>query len=129
MKNGLYAGAVAGIIAGIVGIIFGAIGIAIGLFQAGSVPMANLVAAMIVLTIIFGAIWGAIYSKFYDSIPGVGTMKGLYFGLLLWLIKDVMGGLYIAFTNGNINIPVGLIWIGIFTQAVFGSVLGKLYKK
>jgi len=128
-QKAMIAGAVAGVVGGIVAVIFGAIGLSIGLYQAGPVPMANIATAMIVLTIIFGAIFGAVYSRFYDSIPGVGILKGLYFGLLIWLIKDIMNGLYIAFTTANVNYTIGSIWIGIFLHPVFGSLLGALYKK
>ena len=128
-QKAVIAGAVAGVVGGIVAVIFGAIGLSIGLYQAGPVPMANIVAAIIVLTIIFGAIFGAIYSKLYDSLPGVGILKGLYFGLLLLLIKDVLNGLYIVFATANVNYVIGSIWIGIFLHPVFGSVLGALYRK
>jgi hypothetical protein len=128
MKSGVAAGAIAGLVGGIVGDIVGAIGYYAGLFEMESANIAYSAVIGIVLTIIFGTIFGAIYSRFHDQIPGIGVSKGLYFGLMIWLIKDIAAGAYIGFVEGVI--PTA-IWLqsGFFMWITYGPLLGALYKK
>lgn len=87
------------------------------------------VAFMIVLGIIFGTVFGAIYSRFHDLIPGKGISKGLYFGLMIWFIKDIAAGAYTALTMGQVATGIGLIVVGFFMWIAYGPVLAALYKK
>ena len=129
MKSGVIAGATAGLVGGIVGDIVGAIGYYAGLFEMGSVDIAYASVIAIVLTIIFGAIFGAIYSRFHDQIPGIGVSKGLYFGLMIWFIKDIAAGACVGFVEGVIPSAIWLIFIGFFMWITYGPLLGALYKK
>ena len=129
MRSGVVVGAVAGVVGGIVGVIFAAVGTSIGLLEAPAGPIVEVVAAMIVLTIIFGAIWGAVYSKFHDLVPGMGVSKGLYFGLLIWLIKDIGAGAYLAFVDRIVPIAIGFVFLGFFMLISYGAVLGVLFRK
>ena len=128
MKSGIVAGAIAGIVAGIVGSIFGFIGSMIGLFPLPADPMMAIITS-IILSIIFGAIFGMLYEKLYDSCPGEGLMKGLYAGLIIWLIKDIAAGAYVGFVDGYTEIMVSLIFVGFFMWIAYGALLGMLYKK
>lgn len=141
-----YAGAIAGFIAGIVSIIFYYVGGMIGVYSLGAenirlaiirfvatrilgIPLdATLAVFTIIITIIFGAIFGVIYSKFYNSIPGQDIKKGLYFGLMIWLIKDIAGGTYVALMGG-ITFATELIFVGFFMWIVYGPIICKLYTK
>ena len=141
-----YAGAIAGFIAGIVSIIFYYVGGMIGLYSLGAenirlaiirfvatrilgIPLdATLAVFTIIITIIFGAIFGIIYSKFYNSIPGQDIKKGLYFGVMIWFIKDIAGGTYVALMGG-ITFATELIFVGFFMWIVYGPIIGKLYTK
>ena len=124
--KGIYAGAIAGIVGGIVGVIFGYIGSAMKLFPVTD-PLTSPV-GMIVLTIIFGAIFGRLYSKFRDPIPGSGPMKGINFGLMIWLIKDIAAGAYLAVTMLHVVDAIALIFIGFFMWIAYGYVLERLRK-
>ncbi len=95
----------------------------IGLFEMPAGDMITISATMIILTIIFGAIFGEIFAKFF------GKMKGINFGLLIWLIKDIAAGAYIALIDNLVSAAIGLIFIGFFMWIVYGYVLGMLYKK
>ena len=111
------------------GFVFGAIGSSIGLYKSPPVPIANIVATMIVLAMILGAVFGAIYLKFYDLVPGKGVSKGLYFGLMIWLIKNIAGGADEALLFLEIPSAIRLIFVGFFLWVTYGFVLGALYKK
>jgi hypothetical protein len=129
MKSGVGAGAVAGVVGGIVGVVFGLIGTSIKLIDAPPGSIMNVTATMIVLTIIFGAIFGWMYSRFCDLVPGKGISKGLYFGLMIWLVKDIAAGAYIALVDMATSIAIGLIYLGFFMWIAYGYVLSALYKK
>jgi hypothetical protein len=55
------------------------------------------ISANVSLGFIWSIIFGLLYSKYYESTPGKGTMKGLYFGLIIWTVKDIAAGSYTAF--------------------------------
>ncbi|WP_455369966.1 hypothetical protein [[Eubacterium] cellulosolvens] len=146
MKSVYAAGAIAGLVGGIVGVIFYIIGGMLGLIPVGpeniilltirfiatrilGLPVDAVLAVInIIVTIIFGAIFGMIYSKFYDSIPGKDITKGLYFGLMIWFIKDIAAGVYVALMGG-ISFAIQLIFVGFFMWIVYGPIISKLYTK
>jgi uncharacterized membrane protein YagU involved in acid resistance len=81
-----------------------------------------------IVAIIFGAIFGRIYEMVQRSIPGKGSMKGLNFGLLIWLICDIAAGAYVGLVINEVSTAIGLISFGFFTWIVYGYILGTLYK-
>jgi hypothetical protein len=129
MKSGPAAGAIGGLAAGIAGNIFFNVGVMIGILSppAGGDPMTTMV-IVIVAAIIFGAIFGAIYAKMYDCVWGTGIMKGVYAGLIIWLIKDIAAGTFV-YIMGVPPITTSLIWNGFFMWVAWGLVIGYLYKK
>ena len=86
------------------------------------------------LTVIF---FGLLYKRIYNLIPGKGIIKGLFFGLLIWFIKDIAAGAYLIFsgtvTAGGlfewVTAGVNLIVMGLNMWIIYGLVLGYLYKK
>jgi len=129
LKSVIAAGAIAGLVGGIVGVIFAVIGVSAGLMPSppGSTSTAGLM--IVVLAIIWGAIFIMIYQRFYDGIPGKDTMKGVYFGLMLWLVKDIAAASFIGLIDMTTRIAVGLIYTGFFMWISYGYVLSTLYKK
>lgn len=85
--------------------------------------------AHLALDIFWGMIGGAAYSYLHNMIPGKGVVKGLYFGLSIWVIKDIAAGSYLALTMNEVNSAMLLISGGFFMWIVYGPVLGYLYKK
>jgi hypothetical protein len=125
MKNSIVAGAVAGLVGSIVAIIFGVILCFVGWCP---MPTSQSSVVMIIISIIFGAIFGRIYEMVQRSIPGKGSMKGLNFGLLIWLICDIAAGAYVGLVINEVSTAIGLISFGFFTWIVYGYILGTLYK-
>jgi len=83
---------------------------------------------MMVIAIVLSAIFGILYSMLYDCIPGKAIVKGLYAGLILWLVKDIASGLYLAFLDWEFSYAISTIFIGFFSWIAYGCVLGALYK-
>lgn len=128
MKSGPAVGAIGGLAGGIAGTIFYPVGTMIGLLPPSQADPMMVIIKTIVTTIIFGIIFGVIYSRLFDCVPGQGVMKGLYFGLMIWLIKDITAGTYV-YNMGFPIITTTLVWVGFFMWVVYGLVIGYLYKK
>jgi len=88
----------------------------------------------IMLTMVFGIFlmffWIFLYKLFYLSLPGKGWKKGLYFGIIIGLIKSVPE----AFNQWMvINYPTPLILIQLFNTfigiLIFGTLLGFFFSK
>lgn len=127
MKNAVAAEGVAGVVGAVVGVITAFVTRSIGPSAPFPIPMMYGVAFMIVPgIIIFGAVFGAIYSRFHDLIPGKGISKGLYFGLMIWFIKDIGAGAYTALTMEQAASGIGLIVVGFFMWIAYGQVLPAL---
>jgi hypothetical protein len=137
MKNAILAGAIAGAVADIAVIasayVFGSIGVFEppgGSMEIWTISMwALLGVAHLSLDIFWGMIGGGAYSFLYDMIPGKDAMKGLTFGISIWVIKDVAAGSYLALTMAEVNSAIMLIIGGFVMWIVYGLVLGYLYKK
>jgi len=87
------------------------------------------------VNLIWGAVFGAIFAKVYNLVPGKRVLKGLYYGLIMFLITTFLVGswciLYPIFHNdwAIATIHVGTFWItGFFGFTALGLVLGYLYK-
>jgi hypothetical protein len=137
MKNATLAGAIAGVVSAPAlvasAIVFGNMGVFVP--PGGSMEIWTpsmwilLILSHLSLDIFWGMIGGAAYSYLYDMIPGKNVMKGLYFGLSIWVIKDVAAGSYLALTMNEANPAIILIITGFFMWIVYGPVIGYLYKK
>jgi hypothetical protein len=88
-----------------------------------------IVLALFSLSVIWGIFFGVIYGRFFDNIPGKGVMKGLVYGILVWITKDVAAGSYVALIFMAAQISINLIIAGFFMWIVYGLILGYLYKK
>ena len=136
MKSSILAGAIAGSIMGIVNFVLGYMLSIIGVTEplGGSWEIAQsllmlIVLALFSLSVIWGIFFGVIYGRFFDNIPGKGIMKGLVYGILVWIAKDVAAGSYVALIFMATSISINLILVGFFMWIVYGLVLGYLYKK
>jgi len=144
MKSRIYAGAIAGVITGLLSGTIMNIGLLIGLYGVPSgailsTPLEKVIVLFVgwvVLTVILGSCFGLVFSKAYDIIPGKGMRKGLFFGLLIWFIKDIAAGAYLILVGslGPLNLQwvaagVNLVVLGFYMWPIYGLVLGALYKK
>ena len=139
MKNDAISSKV--VLAGIIAGIMGAISLALSRIMASilELPVAlpgfmnfdfmmNYLLAEIGMTSIFGVLFAIMYSKTYDRIPGTGILKGLVFGLVIWLFSNINVASYL-WIYWNYLTAIHYIYAGFFTLAPFGLVLGALYKK
>jgi len=82
---------------------------------------------VIIAGIIGGLILGAIYGKLLERIPGgSAVMKGIVFGLILWLIASVLGGLGDLSSYG-LEYYLTNVGTGFVGALVFGYLLGYFY--
>lgn len=136
MKNPILAGIIAGIVMGPLAIIIGNITVnQLGLIEPpggkeiwGPSMFMLLGLAHISLGLIWGSIFGVIYASIFNIIPSKGVIKGLYFGLMIWLIKDVCAGSYTALILVQFQTAINLIYYGFSMWVIYGLVLGYLYK-
>ena len=129
MKNVILAGTIAGLISGITCAILGYVVTSMRIYEFTPGSLIEVTVSMAVLTVIFGVIFSLIYARFYSLIPGEAVKKGLYFGLMIWLIKDITGGAYITFVAKQPGIGIDFLVGGIYIWVIYGLVLGYLYKK
>jgi len=136
MKSGIRAGAIAGVVAGIVGVVCSAIFSNLGIIEVIVSPeiwdfslMVLFSIAFTTLALIWGLIFGGIYTIVHDSIPRKGVIKGLLFGLIIWVIKDISAGSFLYLVNLEYSSAIRLIVIGLPMWITYGLVLGYLYKK
>jgi len=135
MKNILVVGGIAGVVVGIVDAVCSYIFTVTGVFEPPggweiwNVPLISLfILAALSLGVIWGIVFGVIYSRLYGCIPGKGAVKGFYFGLLIWLIKDIAISTYMARLSFEISFAIVSILCGFFMWVALGIVLGVLYK-
>ena len=136
MKSGAAAGFVAGIVGGIVSFVFAYIGVAIGLISpVPGLSATALLTSVMVTNVIWGIIFGFLYARFYDPIPGRGIMKGLYYGLLIWLVSNIrsvsiMGLGFLTYPIVVAPWGITYLWGGFWAMVIaYGPVLAALYKK
>ncbi|KXA97994.1 hypothetical protein AKJ40_04995 [candidate division MSBL1 archaeon SCGC-AAA259M10] len=86
------------------------------------------ISSMVIAAIISGIIYGAIYSLFYESIPGEPLRKGVYWGLIVWVIKDISAGMFMV-SFGASFLALTFIITGLPMWIVFGVILGAIYER
>ncbi len=129
MKNVVFAGAIAGLISGIACSFIGYTVTSLRLYEFTPGSLIEVIVSMTTLTVIFGIIFSLIYARFYSLIPDEGWKKGLYFGLMIWLIKDIAAGSYAAFVARQPGIGIDFIVGGLYMWVIYGVALCYLYKK
>jgi len=133
LKGGIHLGAIAGLIGGIAASSGLNIVSIIGFGPPHPTPPLTTLAALMVQDMGWGAIFGVLFVMFYDRIPGKGILRGLYFGLILYLITSfrVSTGLFAY----GFFVELARIWVlpwiiaSFFHFVALGLILGALYKK
>ncbi|MCW4033611.1 MAG: hypothetical protein NWF08_09515 [Candidatus Bathyarchaeota archaeon] len=132
MNNSLKAGIISGLIAGIVlGIfmeVFSQIAISIGFYEEWLRPLIiNNFLVNIPLFVFWGIVLGVIYSKVHSLIPGKGVLKGLVYGLFLYVILVIRGDTFMI-PYGLFLMVAGDLFSGIFIWPAYGLALGFFYQ-
>ena len=132
MDNSLKIGAISGLIAGFVFLVVGEIAIRIGLSMGLWDPwfrpfLMNNTLVNIPLLVSWGVVLGIIYSKVYSLIPRSGILKGLVYGLFLYLIVSIRIETF-TIPYGLVLSAAGHIFAAFFEWTAYGLSLGLLYK-
>jgi len=127
-KIGAVSGLIAGIVLGIVAEIFGNIRVLAGLYDSGTeLFLTGNIFVNVPLFGFWGIILGVIYSKTYNVIPRKNILKGLIYGLILYILIVIRINFF-YFAYGYYLDAVGHIFSGFFMWLSYGLVLGFLYK-
>jgi hypothetical protein len=142
LRSGILPGALAGLIGGIAASVVAIAGPALGLWKLYGFTIESSfdlwlsqLGAHTVINLFWGAIFGAIFAKAYSSVPGKKIIKGLYYGLIIYLITSFhlssFSICWAVYHNAWViaEFMVGNIIIAAAQFIVFGIVLGLLYKK
>jgi len=126
-KIGAISGLIAGLVSSVVFSIIAKIGASNGLWEEDWQPLIiNSFEPNILLGIIFGAILGIIYARIYKVVPGKNILKGLCFGLIIYLIFIVRIDTFWIGYNYWLNIfGDSISWP--FTWIVYGIMLEIFY--
>lgn len=133
-KIGAISGLIAGIVASIVTVVYLMILYDFGLpfycapyhYPSPDIPFQGLAFIEIIFSIIWCVILGIIYSKIYDLIPGKGVLKGLVYGLGIYLIVGIRSVTFYMF-YGDVFRAVSNFFI-IFVWIAYGITLGIFYE-
>jgi len=126
-KIGAIAGLIAGSVSGVVFSIIAEIGASNGLWEDFWRPLIiNSIEPNIFVSMIFGTILGIIYARIYKVVPGKNILKGLCFGLIIYLIYIVRIDTFWIGYNYWLNI-IGDSISWPFTWIVYGIMLEVFY--
>jgi hypothetical protein len=119
-KIGAVSGLVAGIASGLIVFISDNILAGIGL-SSGMVYFNE-----ILVNLIWGLIFGVIFSRIYNMIPGKGILKGLCYGLLVFLFIGFRESIWIAAYASHI-LAMSIGFADLLASITYGLILGMLY--
>lgn len=143
MKGGTLPGAIAGLIGGSAAALTTITGPMVGFFKIPGAPPAPTLDFLIGQAgthIFFNMVWGTIFGtilfpKVYNLVPSKGIVKGLIFGLTVFLMDTVHTAMYNLGLGLKLSIASLIFlfewgtFVGFFQAFFFGLVLGALYKK
>ena len=130
-KIGAVAGLIAGIVAGIIASISHTVANIIGLPNIILiVPTTNVPEIFILMNAIWGIIFGIFFTIVCDLIPGKYISKGLFYGLIIFLITNFRDSSFVM-PYGAIYLPTILsnLFVGFFQSIAYGFILAFLYRE
>ncbi|MDI6786432.1 MAG: hypothetical protein QMD92_06950 [bacterium] len=137
VKKVLFAGVVVGILSGIWG------GITCGwlfnwvyslepttIWRGKEAMTAGFTAMVNIANIVFSTLLAFVYALLYKGIPGKGVIKGLWYGVVVWLVGTLPGS-FMAGVFSVIAKGVIVYWIisGLITNIWQGVVISLIYKE
>jgi hypothetical protein len=142
IMSGFHPGAIAGLCGGLAASIVAVSGPAMGLWGIAGGPVEltfdfwlGQAGAHIILNMVWGTIFGLMFTKVYDLFSGKDILRGLIYGLIIFIITTFHGYIYLiimfAYVEAWPAIPetLGGLLTGFANAFVFGLVLGLLYRK
>ena len=133
MRNPIIVGLIAGFLAGIVSAVIKISNLhdwfSVTPYTFIPFNMQIIVQVEIIWHTIWGIIFGVFYAFFYDYISGIGVKKGIFYGLIIWIIVSfrfvAINAVYGYYQR---SIPDALS--GFFSICItYGLLIGYLYKK
>lgn len=127
MKRVIVTGLIVGFISGIADLIFGVIDF-FGIVFPITIDGQIIVIYTMIMAGLWGILWALLYAFFYEYIPGTGVLKGLFYGLIIWIIAPTSNWIISAVCGYYLwalqTAIVTFFSIGI----VYGLILGYTYK-
>ena len=119
----------AGVGSGIVAILVGAV---LGTFG-GWEPVFTLAATTFgswVVVVVLSSVLAFVYGYWFNAfLPGSAIIRGALFGVLVWILMLILGGVSDFFKSATYPDPSGpTIFLTLLLHTVWGSVLGIVYE-
>jgi hypothetical protein len=117
----------AGVGSGVVALLVGA---ALGTYG-GLAPVFSLAANDIgfwIIAVVLSVLAAYIYSYWFNSfLPGSAVVRGVLFGILVWILMLILGGVSDFFKEATYPDPSGpTVFLTLVLHGVWGAVLGAL---
>jgi hypothetical protein len=79
--------------------------------------------------LVFAVLLALVYAVIKSALPGKGIVKGISFGLLIWLIGTLPGNFGLGMFT-RINSTVIIYWIvsGLVVNLLYGLVIAAIYR-
>ncbi len=92
--------------------------------------LANSQIGFAVVAIALGTVLAYIYGYWFNSfLPGTPLVRGVIFGVLVWILMLILGGISSFFKEATYPDPAGpTIFLTLVLHGVWGAVLGLLYE-
>ena len=124
-QRAVRAGVGSGIVAILVGAVFGTFGGWEPVFTLASTTFGSWIVA-VVLSSVLAFVYGYWFNAF---LPGSAIVRGTLFGVLVWILMLILGGVSDFFKSATYPDPSGpTVFLTLLLHAVWGSVLGIVYE-
>ena len=119
------AGVSASLIALLVGAAFGTYGGWSPVFE-----LAGTIFGFWAVAIVLGTVLAYIYGYWFNAfLPGTPVIRGVIYGLLVWILMLILGGVSTFFKEATYPNPAGpTVFLTLMLHVVWGTVLGILYE-
>ena len=119
----------AGVGAGLVALLAGA---ALGTYG-GWAPVFDLAGSQLgtwVLALALSTFLAYVYGYWFNAfLPGTAVVRGVAFGVLVWILMLILGGAFTFFKEATYPDPAGpTVFLTLVLHTVWGSLLGLLYE-
>jgi len=82
------------------------------------------------VAIVLGTVLAYIYGYWFNAfLPGTPVIRGVIFGVLVWILMLILGGVSSFFKEATYPDPAGpTVFLTLMLHVVWGSLLGILYE-
>lgn len=83
-----------------------------------------------VIALSLGVALSYIYGSWFNSfLPGSAALRGGVFGILVWILMLILGGVSVFFKDATYPDPAGsTVFLTLILHVIWGKVLGILYE-